>query len=480
VSRSRLTSRQRLVLGLMAVAVGLVFGLLGFSVLTTLRRASAPSPSSPSLRLTPLSTPSPTVPTEATSTPTASATLPPTSVPTPTRPVTLSQIQNARAVHELGRIVAELRDVSPVGQIPVTFPTEHEIAISLLQRYQEEEEPQSALALYAALGLAPRLDAQPLPDVAAQAANISSLYLPEGQQILLVAGRGPASPDDESALVRALAKALQDREFGLQSQSPCQPSTDARLALRGLVEGDAVFVAALYAGLQPDDEQVVRLAQMAADAEEPTYDELAGDAAFDRLRLFPYLDGAGLAAALHAEGDWERVNRAYARPPCSTEQVLHPERYLAGEPVQEVSLPDLAEILGEGWSEVWRDTLGEVLVALHLAEYVEDEARAWDAADGWAGDTFVLLEDEAGQQVLVWRIAWDDRDEAQSFERTYGLLIPRFRVPPLIRGVAPSDLPGRFWEGPAGVAYVARAGRIVTVVWGPDAETVVTVARVLP
>jgi len=379
----------------------------------------------------------------------------------------------------VGRIVAGVRDLPPVEQIPVTFPTEHEVAIFLLRQYQEDR-PQEVLALCAALGLVPRLDPLPLPDVAAQAAHISSLYLSTGRQIMLVVGRGPASPDDELGLVHALAHALQDREFGIESLVPCRPTTDAALALRALVEGDGVLTTAQYAGLASDPAEVDRLARMAADAEEPVYAPLVGDAAFEWLRLFPYREGAQLAAALYADGGWQAVNRAYARPPCSTEQVLHPERYLAGEPVQEVALPDLGPVLGEGWAQIRRDTLGELLIVLHLAVYLEDDALAWDAADGWAGDTFVLWESEEGQRVLVWRIAWDSQGEAEGFERAYGLLVPRFRTPPLIGADPPFGLPGRFWEGPAGAAYLARAGRVVSVVWGPDAETVTAVAGELP
>jgi len=468
VSRSRFTRRQRLVLALMSVAIVVVFGLLGFSVVVTMRQMSPTTPSALS-NLSPLRTP-------VTTTTIAPTITPP---PTATRPVPLSQLQNARAVREIGAIVAEVRDLPLVEQIPVTFPTEHEMAIFLLQQYQEEQ-PQQVLNLYAALGIISPLEPPPLPDAAAQAAQISSLYLPVGRQIMMVAGRGPASPDDELELVRALAHALQDQEFGLENLVPCEPTFDAAMALQALVEGDSVLTTALYGGLESDPEEVDRLAQTAADAEEPAYAPLAENTVFAQLRLFPYREGARLAAALYAEGGWREVNRAYARPPCSTEQVLHPERYLEGEPVETVTLPDLGPSLGEGWVLTRSETLGELLVGLHLAAYLEDDGKAWDGADGWAGDTFRLWQDEEGEQLLVWRIAWDDLAEAKDFEQTYALVPPRFRVPPLIAAETPFGLPGRFWEGPAGAAYLTRAGRVVTVVWGPDAERVAAAAQALP
>ncbi len=182
------TPRQRFILALMATAVIVAFGLLGYVVVTTTRQMAAPSPL-PSLESTvppgsPTAIPEPS-PTEAAPSPTA--------VPTPTRAVPLSQIQSARAVHEVARILARCRDLPPVEQFPVSFPSEREIALYLLQRYGDLR-PQEALAIYGWLGLALRLGSPPLPDVTAQAARTFSLYAPAGRQILLVAGQGPPPP----------------------------------------------------------------------------------------------------------------------------------------------------------------------------------------------------------------------------------------------------------------------------------------------
>ncbi len=471
MSRRGFTRGQKAVLLIMALAVVGVFGMLGYAVRTTIQWMNATASPSP-VAVSPLTTPVSPLPT---ATPIPSS---PTPSPTPTRVVPLSQIQSARAVHEMSRIVARVRQLPPVEQIPVTFPTEQEIAILLLQRYQQER-PQEELRFYATLGLIPLLDPLPLPDVGAQAGHALSLYLPAGRQIMLVSRRGPATPDVERALVYALAHATLDRSFDTENLSPCQQTTDAAWALRAVVEGDAMLTTARYAGLS-EDAEIQALARLAADALEPSYAPLQGDPLMERLRLFPYLDGMRWVAALYDRGEWSAVNRAYGRLPCSTEQVLHPERYLDEEPVEVVSLLDLGPVLGRGWSRVRQDTLGELLLGLHLRAHLDDEQMAWQAADGWAGDSLALWENGSGQQVILWRIAWDNRDEAEAFARVYGLMAPRFRTPPLLESEAPFDLPGRYWSGPAGAGYLVRAGRTVTVVWGPDAETVTTIAQVLP
>ncbi|MGC9082326.1 MAG: hypothetical protein ACP5ME_03975 [Anaerolineae bacterium] len=492
------TPRQRLILALMATAVVAVFGLFGYVVVTTTRQMAALSPlPSPQPPVSPLGSPSAAAeaPSPGAST---SPTAEPTTAPTPTRAVPLSQIQSARAVHEVARILARVRDLPPVEQFPVSFPSEREIALYLLQRYGDIR-PQEALVLYGLLGLVPRLESLPLPDVTAQAARVFSLYAPAGRQILLAAGRGPATPDDELALVHTLAHALQDTAFGLgEGAEPprvplaaaCRPTTDAALALRALVEGDAVLTTAHYAGVAADPQEVDRLAGLAAGAEEPTYAPLSNIATFETIRLFPYRDGARFVAALYADGGWNAVNRAYAAPPCSTQEILHPERYRDRRPPLEPAVPDLAPVLGkglgpralrpEGWSLARRDTVGEFLIGLHLAAYLDDDGAARRAADGWAGDTFTLWTDETGREVIVWRLAWESREEAVEFERAYALLVPRFRTPPLVATPPPLGLTGRFWSGPAGAAYLSRTGRVVTVVWGPDLETLASVVPALP
>ncbi|MBN1179308.1 MAG: hypothetical protein JXD18_08860 [Anaerolineae bacterium] len=473
--RNRFTPQQRLVLILMGAAVLLVFGVLTYSVATTLPRLpTATALGYAPQTLSPLVTPTPGA-SEAPPTPTLVPL--PTATPTAT-PIPLSQIDSARVVNELSRIVAGVRDLPPVEQIPVSFPTLLEVTIALLQRYQAEQ-PEQVLPFYADLGLIPALEPLPQPDYVAQAGHISSIYLPSEREILLVTGRGPTSQQDELAIVYALARATQDQQFDLQTLPPCQSTTDAVLALRALVEGDTLLTTALYANAMHGSD-LSALALMAADMNEPTYAALVDHPAFQRIRLFPYQAGADLVVTLYEEGGWGAVNRAYIRPPCSTEQVLHTERYLSPDPVQSVAMPDLGPTLGISWTLVRRDTLGELLTGLHLASALDDAAAAWDAADGWEGDTFVQWEDERGQAVWAWRIAWEGRDDALAFERAYTLLVPRFQTPPPITAETPYSLPGQLWSGPAGSAYVARAGRITTVVWGPEAETVIDVVNALP
>ncbi len=74
---------------------------------------------------------------------------------------------------------------------------------------------------------------------------------------------------------------------------------------------------------------------------------------------FPYVVGLEFVSSLHDDGNWPEVNKAYSRWPESTEQIMHPEKYRAGEKPQEITAPALDQVLGEGWRKLAEDTLGE-------------------------------------------------------------------------------------------------------------------------
>jgi hypothetical protein len=101
--------------------------------------------------------------------------------------------------------------------------------------------------------------------------------------------------------------------------------------------------------------------------------------------LFPYLDGVMFAADLFRAGGTSLIDRAFAHPPRSTEQVLHPDKYILGElpiPVAPLTPPD-------GWKTVTTGTMGELQTSVLLAQCLP-VARANAAAAGWGGDAYAI------------------------------------------------------------------------------------------
>jgi hypothetical protein len=123
----------------------------------------------------------------------------------------------------------------------------------------------------------------------------------------------------------------------------------------------------------------------------------------DQLVL-PYLLGRNFASAIWKKGGTEALKAAWLNPPDSTEQVLHPEKFLEREaprPVEMGQTPAGGRLLLEG-------VLGEMLIRTLLGEGSDV------AAAGWGGDRFRLW-DYRGRTLLVWRAVWDTPGDAREF-----------------------------------------------------------------
>src|SRR5690606_30209794 len=134
---------------------------------------------------------------------------------------------------------------------------------------------------------------------------------------------------------------------------------------------------------------------------------------------FPYEHGVVFAQYLYDEGGWELVNEAYADPPSSTEQILHPEKYLEGEEPIEVVVDDHSEVLGDDWVEIEADTYGEFGVMTLLGESDLSSRQITRASQGWGGDAYSILMSEDDELAVVWQTEWDSDRDAREFARTY-------------------------------------------------------------
>jgi hypothetical protein len=465
VNLAGFTSGQRRVIVLMGVAVIVVLAMLAGFVVTSLQGWENASPAAtPSLLPTPAS-------------PTSIPTLFPS--PTPPPPTSMfeeegiwSQVQAARLFDQIAYQVETMRGLSPRAEVPLNFLDEDEM-LTLLRRFYAGRDLETPLLPYIELGLLPSVFVQVRPHQA------SSVYMPEQEQLYVVAGQQQSGPDDQALLAHAYVQALQDQHFDLQAMDDRAVTTDASLAIRAFVEGDAMLLMALYRHGDLTTADWEYLLELAMQANQPSYGERLDDIeVWDRLQRFPYWQGQLFARALFRAGEWETINSAYVNPPRSTEQVLHPERYLEGDGPTQVIVPDLGAILGEGWTLQLQDTLGEFVTGLYLEGLLSEE-MAWQAVDGWDGDTFVVWEHEDGERLLVWRTIWDSTTQAIEFENAQATLVTQQYLPALPVS-SKRDLGGQWWETDMGAICVLRVARYVVVVYAPNIDVLTNVVQVLP
>jgi hypothetical protein len=222
----------------------------------------------------------------------------------------------------------------------------------------------------------------------------------------------------EITLAHELDHALEDQRFRVDSRVLARGG-DRGLAYLALIEGSATALMERYAERRFSPEELIAGAAVSAFAG-------TGDLPpfLTAQLLFSYTGGERFVARLLelGGGRWTVVDAALRfRPPASTEQILHPDKYRAHEKPAAVSVPDLSGSLGQGWRQINQNTLGEMAIRLMLEEYV-DANRASRAAAGWGGDRWSLLEKD-GRQALVLATVWDSPNDAREFFDAEGLAL---------------------------------------------------------
>jgi hypothetical protein len=311
---------------------------------------------------------------------------------------------------ELQKLVGEAGGIPFPSEVPVDFLTHEQLDAYLREvvdsEYPPEEAETDARTLLAFDLIAPGVDLRRQRlDLLQQ--NIAGFYdeRPERRRLYVVSDEARLTPINQLILAHEMRHALQDQHADVHAVIPDSVGDfdDRRLAYLAVLEGDATLVMEHF--LRHRLEQGGRPAPEMADFSFPVGD-MPGTAPVLRDQMvLPYVLGTPFARELLRRGGWEAVKEVWSRPPESSEQVIHPDKYWAHEhpsnPVVPYSPRRGARMLREG-------VLGEGYVRTLLGEGSES------AAAGWAGDHYRVW-DVKGRTLLVWRTAWEDGDEAQEF-----------------------------------------------------------------
>ncbi len=233
----------------------------------------------------------------------------------------------------------------------------------------------------------------------------------------------------EILIAHELTHALQDQHFKLrQTYERAYLNLDEAMALAALVEGDALLLnlEQVFQDIRPDHFRTEEAKLKAirdtiegiGEASENMKD-LRGVPVFVRQSVvFPYTDGLNFASRLYFLGGWEAINKALAHPPESTEQVLHPEKFLPprDEP-QQVIIQDTLPL--STWENVAANTLGELGIRSMLRQYLPRQ-EADPIAEGWGGDLLQLYQHRRdNRSAVIWKTVWDSEADAQQFAQGF-------------------------------------------------------------
>ncbi len=270
-----------------------------------------------------------------------------------------------------------------------------------------------------------------------------------------------ATTDTESHLVHELCHAL---NLATASPSYLQDAgdSDARLARQALMEGDGVATMLEYQFANAGEAPPWGSSRVVARLVDALADEASDNALRDAL-YFPYRAGLLFVAAVRKHKSWKAVDALYAKPPLSTEHILHPDSYAAYElPIRVDSALPSALV---GFSEDISMVMGEYGVRSFLSAHGLASDRVDEAASGWGGDRFSLYVSGTASEhrIGVWFTAWDGESDAREFALALEHALASLsgdagrRVRKLQR-----------YSGPGGTMVAERRGREVVLVLGAN------------
>jgi hypothetical protein len=258
--------------------------------------------------------------------------------------------------------------------------------------------------------------------------QVAGFYEPKTKEFYLAAWL-PVS-EQKKVMAHELVHALQDQHFNLRRfERWPKGDSDAELAAHALVEGEATLVMIQYdleqTGVRGVDITKLgsltdRLLEADANTDDPNYPVLSAAPTVLRENLqFPYVYGVGFAQAILKSSSWRGLDNAYEQLPASTEQIIHPEKFIARDNPVKIEIPDLARSLQGSWKQLDADVNGEFGYQVLLGEFIS-KRTARDAATGWGGDRYGFYENKAtGASMLIQYTAWDSANDAKEFFDAY-------------------------------------------------------------
>jgi hypothetical protein len=261
--------------------------------------------------------------------------------------------------------------------------------------------------------------------------QVAGLYSPDDKKLYVVSKSGSLGATEKVTFSHEFTHALQDQNFNLGSLHLDEVGQgDRSFARLSLVEGDATLSMTQWE-LQNLTQAELGQILAGASSDQSLKVLLSMPPILRESLLFPYTVGLGFVQGMQSTGGWEAVDRAFARPPDSTEQIIHPEKYAAGEAPIPVDLPkNLPARLGTGWKVGLEDTFGEFQMQVWLKQNTTvPAATAIDAAAGWGGDRVAVVNGPNGTWGVILRTSWDTDADAAAFESVATPIVTKLANP---------------------------------------------------
>ncbi len=336
-----------------------------------------------------------------------------------------ASIDLLKTADEMMQKVVALRGLQPTGPVQKGIKSRQEISDYLARHVREVYDPaelESEGVMLRKLGLIP-VDMNYKEFMLKLLSEQVGGYYDPDKKTFFIAGWLPVD-EQKPVMVHELTHALQDQHFDLQHLMEADrklKDDDEVLAHMALFEGDATAVMLDYL-LEPAGRTFTQLPNLvfvmrAQFSTMETQFEIFRQAPsfLKETLVFPYSYGSAFLQRVRSNRPWSEVDKIYKDLPASTEQIIHPEKYLdkRDNPLP-VEAEDPSPRLGTGWKIAYTNVLGEFSIYLMLKNELS-EAQAKNASAGWGGDKVYLVQDKDGASAVWGFSTWDTPDDANEF-----------------------------------------------------------------
>jgi hypothetical protein len=257
--------------------------------------------------------------------------------------------------------------------------------------------------------------------------QIAGLYDPKSHEFY-VADWIPAA-DQKMVMAHELTHALQDQHFKIDDWvKAARPNDDAELARESVLEGSAMAAMVDYllqgTGRSLQDLPDIDPSMLVGDMDSTPMLKKAPPFLRDAL-IFPYLDGLNFSAAIVRPKGWDALAGVFAKPPVSTQQIMHPDLYFSFRIPPKADLPSLDKDLGADWVRLEDNLMGEFGWKEVLKQFLNEE-RAIPLAAAWSSDRYILFEQKKTKKlVLIARLDLADERATARFFSAYSEVLAK-------------------------------------------------------
>jgi hypothetical protein len=274
----------------------------------------------------------------------------------------------------------------------------------------------------------------------------------------------------QPVLAHELAHAVADQNYNLSRFiKQGRKSDDGASARMAVMEGQATWLMSEFLArrmgqsLKGSPGMVTAMSAMAdsGGSQFPVFDS---SPLYLRMTLvFPYTKGMLFQHAVFEHDGQRGFANLFLKPPVSTQQILHPDKYFAGVQPTHPALPEPK--LGKGYKGLVGGTLGELDHQVMLEQYSGKE-RAAELAPEWRGCTFNLVENaKAKRVVLLYAVEWASEEAAVKYFAAYRHQLEQKWKQMKVASEQADAIDG---TGDNGRFELRRTGKIVTSVEGLD------------